>query len=232
MLAGDRLPVAGGWFHATVLPAWDWETFSCAGYQWCDPETPGDWRWKPPTKRKPGEWIWHPNLGWWDSLPGLSNQNRGLKAVGAYNYVTDATFEILRLAYDLKDGHGGRCWIPGDPRPAPLIDHIHRGGILQSWNNFFEWTVETMHCVPVYDWPAVKLEQLRCSMARARVAALPPKLEAAGPIVLRPAVGTVEDGHVYAGGDAAYEHNWTPLDVYNERQARYAAKLDDDDIPF
>lgn len=157
---------------ATVLPDFDFETFSEAGY------------------------LWRPELRKWKSLPGLSDQNRGLKAVGARNYVEHPSFRILSLAWNLKDGRGERWWRPpelDDLFPATrtgqladvreLIDYVHSGGLIEAFNIGFEYTVWNFHCVPVLRWPELKQEQCRCAMAKSRASAYPGSLDDVGSVL-------------------------------------------------
>jgi DNA polymerase len=171
---GDLVPVGLGW--ATVLPEFDWETYSEAGYAWNDAEQK------------------------WESLPGLSDQNRGLSAVGVYNYVQHPTFEVLSLSYNLKDGYGPRFWTPpadlrpfvwdgigppsdlvnfgADPRhPWPLIDHVARLLLIEAWNEEFEHVVWNLYCCIKWGWPALSHEQARCAMAKASASCYPRALD-------------------------------------------------------
>ncbi len=137
-----RAGISVSTIHADV----DYETFSAAGL------------------------VWNPAEQKWDSPPGLSNQNRGLKAVGARNYVEHHSFEVLSLAWNLKDGNGVQWWRPDphivyqqypryqpgtrDPlHPWPLLEHVAIGGLLEAHNVNFEWIVWNVHCVPVLGWP-------------------------------------------------------------------------------
>jgi DNA polymerase len=212
-LAGTRIPV--GPFYATVQPCGDFETRSDAGFIWVPPGPPQivfrpspkrkgvppgppQIVFRPSPKRKgvppppgAGKWVTVQDPGYWDSLPGLSDQNRGLTAVGARNYIMHPSFWVLSLAYDLKDGRGVRQWIPPDESAIPiaawpmdLLEHIARGGIFEAHNAMFEWLVWNLFCKPRWGWPELKLEQLRCSMAKCRAAAYPGKLEEAGKILL------------------------------------------------
>lgn len=170
---------------ATVLPDKDWETYSEAGY------------------------AWHPHLKKWGSLPGLAEQNRGLTAVGARNYIEHPSFRLLSLAWNLKDGKGERWWRPDPhlielPRYGPhsddcpliyggscecptqyhpweLIDHVEHDRLIEAWNVPFEWQVWNFYCVPKLGWPELKQEQCRDAMAKARASAYPGKLKHAGP---------------------------------------------------
>jgi DNA polymerase len=145
---------------ATVYADFDCETYSEAGY------------------------VYEPQEEKWISLPGLSNQNRGLKAVGARNYVQHPTFEVLSWAWNLKDGKGARWWRPGfcmgmaippDHRladPRELCEFIAAGGIIEAFNVGFEWCVWTYYCVPKFGWPPLSQMQVRCCAAKARAAAV------------------------------------------------------------
>lgn len=171
--AGTLVKAAHGF--ATVLPDTDFETFSEAGYAW-DAE-----------REK------------WESLPGLSDQNRGLGACGARNYVEHPSFRVLSMSWDLKDGRGRRWW-----RPPELADHFpesrHRrlctpqelqefhayiaaGGIVEAFNVMFEFCVWNLYCVPVLGWPPLRFEQIRCCMAKSRASAYPGALEDVGDVL-------------------------------------------------
>lgn len=145
---GHKTKVAHGW--ATAWPSLDWETYSEAGY------------------------VWNAEAQKWESLPGHSNQSRGLKAVGVRNYVEHPTFEILCGEYDLLDGQGSRLWVPSrPPLPLDLIEHVQRGLIVGAWNVNFEWTVWNCYCVPRLGWPPLAIEQMRCTMSKAAANSYP-----------------------------------------------------------
>jgi DNA polymerase len=176
----DQVPAGIG--LSTILPDFDFETFSEAGY------------------------VWHTGLLKWKSLPGLSDQNRGLKAVGAANYVRHPSFRILSLAWDLKDGKGRRWWRPMAGRetlddlfpattardytmpwaPGELCDYIASGGLLEAFNVNFEWRVWTDYCVRKLGWPELKQSQCRDAMAKSRASAYPGKLEEVGRVLRLP----------------------------------------------
>lgn len=155
---------------ATVLPDFDFETYSEAGS------------------------VWNPLLQKWKSLPGLSDQNRGLGAVGTRNYVQHPSFKLLSLAWNLKDGFGIRWWRP-DPtyvydfkkpfprydsnhgahgcaigmgmpcdcanqlHPVELLEYVEVGkGSIEAWGLSFEWQVWNFHCVPVLGWPPLCID--------------------------------------------------------------------------
>lgn len=208
----QRVPALHGW--STLLPSADFETYSEAGFVWED--VPGHIEWRKSRKRKlplanlPPEPIWIPPTKRLASLPGLSDQNRGLPAVGVRNYVQHPTFEILSLAYDLLDGRGVRRWIPNGQtyrithnpnwdadgywdnqterwvnyHPWDLLDHIVCGGLLGGWNCVgFEWEVWNLYCVPTWGWPELRMEQCVDTMHKAAVSGYPRKLKNAGIIL-------------------------------------------------
>lgn len=161
--------VRAGLGVATVLPDFDFETYSEAGLVF-DGEK-------------------------WVALPGLGKDNKGLGAVGVRNYVEHPTFEVLSLAWDLKDGKGRRWWRPdwcagmrvpphhrlADPRE--LCHYIAGGGLIEAFNVGFEWVVWNHYCVRAFGWPALQLPQIRCCMAKSRASAYPGKLDDVGSVL-------------------------------------------------
>lgn len=171
---------------ATVLPDFDFETYSEAGYRW------------------------DPHLRKWKSLPGIAQQNRGLSVVGTRNYVQHPSFEILSLSWDLKDGTGKHWWRPepgvsvrytghsddcalglGSPacdcstgyHPYPLLEYVAADGLIEAWGSSFEWQVWNFYCVPVLGWPPLRQEQMRDGMAKARASAYPGALGPVGEVL-------------------------------------------------
>lgn len=120
-------------------------------------------------------------LGRWESLPGFSNQKRGLGAVGTRVYVEHETFHPQLFTYDLMPQYGGAFevqWEYGESfdKLIPLFEHIQRGGLLESHNAEFEREVWNYFCVPKWNWPRLPIEQQRCSAVKCRAAGLPGKL--------------------------------------------------------
>ncbi len=117
----------------------------------------------------------------WGSLPGYSAQKRGLGAVGVRVYVEHYSFSPILLAYDLTpqfDGATAIQWELGESFAAlyPLFDHVRAGKLLEAHNASFEYQVWQYFCVPVWQWPALSIEQLRCSAVASRAAGYPGKL--------------------------------------------------------
>lgn len=167
--AGATVPVGPG--RSTVLADFDFETYSEAGYKWAT------------LKGKP-------RLA---ALDGITTTKRGLEVVGVRNYVRHPTFEILCLAYNLKDGEGPRLWLPSDDlvaygvddrHPLDLLAHVATGGHVEGWNSGgFEFEVWNQYCVPRWKWPELKVEQLHDAMAKAAVWAIPRGLENASGVL-------------------------------------------------
>lgn len=142
--------VLAGLTSAALLPSLDVETYSEAGYVW----NPEDGKWRPP--------------------PGVATlSGAGLSCVGAAKYAAHPTTELLTLSYDLRNGRGKCRWRPGLPAPRDLWLHVMDGGLIESHNAGFEFWIWTHVLVARHGWPPLRLEQQRCSMAKARAWGLP-----------------------------------------------------------
>lgn len=156
--AGDRIHAGLG--YSTILPDFDFETYSEAGF------------------------VWDEAAGKWRALPGASQGKKGLPVVGAQVYAEHPSTEVLSLYYDLKDGRGRRRWLPSDPLPPiDLLQHVQAGGILAAWNSGFEYRIWNLVCCRRYGWPPLPLHQLRCDAAKSRAFALPGALAKAGDVL-------------------------------------------------
>jgi DNA polymerase len=107
----------------------------------------------------------------------LVKNSPGLGGVGAAVYAEHPSTELLMLSYDLRDGFGVRLWIQGDSPPEPLFEHIRNGGLLESHNAGFEFLIWQHVCFMRMGWPALPLEQQRCSKAKSQAHALPGALD-------------------------------------------------------
>jgi DNA polymerase len=153
--AGHQLVAGLG--ISTVLPDFDFETYSPAGFVW----NPSTKSFKPPE----------------------GANKKGLMITGMAAYSEHPDCELLSMAYDLKDGHGRRLWIPGYPAPTDLFQHIYSGGLLEAWNVGFESWIWDNVCVPKYNFIPLPHSQLRCAMAKSRAHALPGSLADAGNVL-------------------------------------------------
>jgi len=124
--------------------------------------------------------VWDADTRKWRLLKGVPKK-KGLR-VGSAAYVLHPTFEVLILSYDL--GFGVQRWKPGDPSPVPLLHAVASGRLVSGWNSGgFEFKIWNWHLVPRFDWPVLRLEQLRDTMADARAHALPGSLDECGEVL-------------------------------------------------
>ena len=156
-IAGERIPA--GLSHSTVLPDIDFETYSEAGFLWDDA------------------------TGKWQAPPGSPQGKKGLPVIGLANYATHPTTEVLSCWYDLKNGTGRKFWRPGLPLPADLMTYIMAGGLIEAHNSGFEFWIWNTVCTARYGWVPLRLEQVRCSMAKARASNLPGALGLLGEVL-------------------------------------------------
>jgi DNA polymerase len=146
---------------SVVLPSFDFETSSEAGYYYepVPPDPTG--KWTPPYKVK-----------------GMGGQSKGgLPVVGTAVYAEHPSTEVKSMVYDLKDGKGRRWWAPGFPLPVDLLAYIANGGLIEAWNVTFEFFIWNLVCVKKYGFPPLPRSQCRCAMAKSRRYSLPGSLD-------------------------------------------------------
>ncbi len=129
----------------------DFETYSEAGY------------------------VWNEAAGKWGCLPGAPQDRKGLQVCNANVYSEHPTTEVLTFRFKLPGDDTTEHWRPGLPNPQRLFDFFASGGVMEAHNVMFEMLIWENVCVPKYGWPSILpwRYQLRCSMAKARVNALP-----------------------------------------------------------
>lgn len=173
--------LVAGLGHSTVLPDFDWETYSEAGYEWEEPSE----------KFK---------LGRWRQPEGAPGTEKGLSVVGLDVYAHHPSTDIHRLAYDLKDGAGKRHWRPGMPLPADLFEHLAQfdpvfsklvgpyeaQGLIEAWNVAFELRIWNVVAVRRYGFPPLHPDQVRCAMGKGRAFCMPGALGVAGEVLAVP----------------------------------------------
>ncbi len=97
---------------------------------------------------------------------------------GAHVYFESPNAKVLMCSFRLPCGGKGR-WRYGEPCPQPLIDVIAAGGTITGHNVAFEiLCFQWLHAN--CGWPAVPLEQFRCTAATAAAMQLPRSLEKLG----------------------------------------------------
>jgi DNA polymerase bacteriophage-type len=101
-----------------------------------------------------------------------------LQDVGIDNYSRHPSTDVWCLGYALNDEEP-RIWTPlFDDLPFSLTDSI-----VFAHNTAFELAIWNHIMVPRYNWPALKVSNVRCTMAMAYAMALPGSLEKAAAAV-------------------------------------------------
>lgn len=178
---GTRLVAGLG--HSTVLPSFDFESYSETGFEWSEERQ----RWVQPA--------------------GASGSAKGLPLVGAAVYAQHPSTEALCMGYNLKDGRGRRLWTPyaslvpgfieymrakGEPLadgavtsvfPQEVLAYFAGGGLIEAWNAPFEGWIWNEVLTRQVGVPTLALHQLRCVMAKARAWGLPGSLENAARVL-------------------------------------------------
>jgi len=106
-----------------------------------------------------------------------------LRKAGVHRYAECSTTRLWGFAYALGDETVSQ-WRPGQPAPAPLLRHIERGGLIHAHGAIFErtiWNTTLRGLEP--RWPRLRIEQQRCTMARAAAVGLPQELEKLGEVL-------------------------------------------------
>lgn len=107
-----------------------------------------------------------------------------LRRTNAYIYFESPHTDVWCAAYAFGDDEP-EIWVPGEPCPAPIVEHVRSGGLIAAWNATFERLAWREILGPRYGWPVPELSQYRCVMAAAYAVGLPGKLEnAAGALGL------------------------------------------------
>lgn len=99
-----------------------------------------------------------------------------LRVAGLYKYARDATTDIWCASYAFGDEEP-LLWIPGQPCPQRIVDHINAGGHVYAWNAPFEMEIWQQIAAPRYGWPVLKPEQAFCVMAMSYAMGMPGALE-------------------------------------------------------
>ena len=96
---------------------------------------------------------------------------------GSYVYFESPYTEPLMASYILN-GAPVRRWLPHEPCPADIRKHVEGGGMVAAHNcGSFERLLWQKILTPIYDWPVLRLEQCRCTLATASALGLPRSLE-------------------------------------------------------
>jgi len=116
------------------------------------------------------------------SIDFETRSRTNLPDVGLDIYANDPTTEVLCIAFGnhIETVNVLPPQNPGTNQLWPLMQHVSKGGKIQAWNAMFEYAIWNCVCVPKYDWPPLKLEQVIDSMAIAAANNIPQSLDDAG----------------------------------------------------
>lgn len=112
----------------------------------------------------------------WLSLDFESRSQVDLLTEGVYRYATDPSTQVLMMGWAFND-EPAVVWTPEQVFPQRIIDHVKAGGEIRAWNAQFERLIWWYVLGPDYQLPEPKLEQFRCTAARARAHGLPGSLK-------------------------------------------------------
>lgn len=102
-----------------------------------------------------------------------------LKEVGVYRYAEHPSTKIWLFSYRIDDGPVER-WTPGSSPPMALLEHVHSGNRVVAHNASFEriiWNRVLRRMRGSENWPALRIEQLDCTMSRSLAIHLPADLD-------------------------------------------------------
>jgi DNA polymerase bacteriophage-type len=113
-------------------------------------------------------------------LDGETYSKLDLKKVNSYIYFEHGSTGVHCVAWAFDDEEP-EIWLPGQPVPERVRQHIESGGRIAVWNAMFERLMLTYVLGPKHGWPVPKLEQFECTMAKAYAMGLPGSLDMASP---------------------------------------------------
>lgn len=101
-----------------------------------------------------------------------------LKKAGVHRYAEHPTTQIVCMSWCIGDGPVF-SWVPGEPDPVELLDHVRGGGIVAAHNMQFDRTIWN-YIATSWGWPQIRISQTDCTMARANAMGLPAALGMVG----------------------------------------------------
>lgn len=107
-----------------------------------------------------------------------------LKSAGVYRYAEHPTTHIKCLCYGYTPDMVWD-WRPGYAPPLLLLDHIRQGRIIVAHNAAFERVIWNWLLRVRYhpEWPELRIEQQRCTMAQAAAVSMPQGLDQLGDVL-------------------------------------------------
>jgi len=106
----------------------------------------------------------------------------GLKAHGLGRYLVEPSTRATCLTYRFHDMGAAELWEAGGPLPERIVRHAVSGGLFVFHNapfDFWVWNLVLRRDPRYAHLPELKIEQARCSAARARYNGLPGSLAGA-----------------------------------------------------
>lgn len=103
-----------------------------------------------------------------------------LPAHGLGRYLVDPTTRASCFTFRLPGMKSADLWEAGQPIPAAIVRHLDSGGLFVAHNapfDFWIWNSVLRRALPAL--PEIRIEQVRCSAARARYNGLPGSLAGA-----------------------------------------------------
>lgn len=108
-----------------------------------------------------------------------------LKKQGLHRWLEHPAVQCWCMSWRMGSVGPVHRWYPGGPDPAALLDHVRAGGIVVAHNAAFErhfWN-DIIRRKYAPHWPALRLEQQDCTLARCSALSLPAGLDDAGYIL-------------------------------------------------
>jgi DNA polymerase len=99
-----------------------------------------------------------------------------LRSAGVYVYAQHHTTDVWCMAYAFDDEEP-ELWLPGEPVPERVREHVENGGEMRAWNAVFERLIWKYILSPWYGFPEPALGQWHDTAVEAAAMALPRTLE-------------------------------------------------------
>lgn len=108
-----------------------------------------------------------------------------LKKQGLHRWLEHPANQCWCMSWRLGSFGPVNRWHPGDPDPAALLEHVRSGGIVVAHNAAFErwyWNLIIRRKYAPH-WPALRIEQQDCTVAKASALGLPAGLDDLGHVL-------------------------------------------------
>jgi len=106
------------------------------------------------------------------SLDVESRSAVDIKKAGAYRYWEDSSTSLWCACYAFDD-EPVETWLPGEPCPPRVAEHVAKGGTVAAWNAAFERLAWRHALAPRHGWPMPALEQFDDTAAWGAAMGLP-----------------------------------------------------------